>query len=237
MGIDDILGQNYPFSIPTIRFFTWNAPSISLGHNQIREKRLILDLCSRDGISVVRRPTGGKELLHGEDLCYSVLWPIDDSGIAVEAGRLFARINDILTAGLRKLGVKASWEKELARQGAGKGPCFLQVDRGEITARGKKLIASAQRVFDGVILQQGSMPLRKSSINLADYLRAGNRHRIERLLESGSTSFFENIDETISVNSIVNAFKGEFEKSLGLESKPIEDYLVKRISVFSKQNK
>ncbi|MEE9553095.1 MAG: hypothetical protein V3W18_02265 [candidate division Zixibacteria bacterium] len=235
MRLDEALGRNYPFSVPTIRFFTWQGHSISLGRNQIPEKRLTLELCSRDGITVVRRPTGGKELLHGHDLCYSVLWPVEKSGIAVEAGWFFGRINDILTAALKRLNIRALWKKDIGRSGAVKGPCFLQTDRGEITVDGRKLIASAQRVFEKVLLQQGSMPLRESSINLADYLKEFNRVPMKSLLESSSTSFFEHVDETISLNSIVDVFKKEFQRSFGVGSMPIEDYFVKRINVFSKQ--
>ena len=160
--------------------------------------------------------------MHGHDLCYSVIWPLKGTGGAVEARRLMADINEILVASLGKLGIDARWQTEINRQGVGKGPCFLQSDRGEITVDGKKLIASAQRVFNGAILQQGSMPLRKSSINLADYLRGFDSGMISRRLDSNSTAFFEHVAETNSVDSIVEAFKEEFELALGFETKLIE---------------
>lgn len=219
MAIDERLGQAFPFDVPAIRFFTWANHTISLGRSQNPERRLDLDSCRRDGLDVVRRPTGGKELLHGSDLCYSVIWPAWGTGMPIEAGRLFARINDIIVAALGKLGIRSEWRQSTDRRGGGQGPCFMQVERGEIAVDGRKLVASAQRIYSDAVLQQGSMPLRRPPIELSDYLARFDREEIRKKLSESSTYFYEHADETISVGSVVDTFKGEFERSLGLESR------------------
>ena len=222
MEIDDALGRDFPYSVPAVRFFTWSRYTISVGRNQNPDKRLELGLCCRDGVDVVRRPTGGKELLHGNDLCYSVIWPLGGSEAAFKAGEIFAKINDILVAALGKFGISCSWARSLGNRGGNRGPCFTQVDRGEIVADGKKLVASAQRIFGKTILQQGSMPLWRPPVDLTRYLRRFDRRKIKDKLVSSSTCFNDQVAETISPDSIVRVFKSEFEDFLGQESRSFE---------------
>ena len=222
MKIDEDLAGDYSLPFPTVRLFTWVESTISLGRNQNPEKRLTLELCKRDGLSVVVRPTGGKELLHGHDLCYSVIWPLDRFGEAIDSRRLMGEINETLVGVMARFGIKARWRRGLNRRGVSKGPCFAQVDRGEIMVDGKKLIASAQRIYDRAILQQGSMPLGQPRINLADYLKGIDRESMSRQLKSGSAAFFELVDETFSVGSIVDAFKEEFELAFEAGTRLIE---------------
>ena len=219
MGIDEALGRNFPYAVPVIRFFTWSGYTISVGRNQDPEKRLKLELCREDCVDVVRRPTGGKELLHGHDLCYSVIWPVRGSDLASRASGLFARINDILVSSLSILGIDCHWKRSLNRRGGNRGPCFTQVDRGEIISGGGKLLASAQRVFGETVLQQGSMPLERPSVDLSLYLRRFDRGEIAGKLASNTIFFNDLVGETLSPASIVEVFKSGFERFLGFESR------------------
>lgn len=215
MEIDLRLGRDAVLSVPAVRFYTWKSDTISIGYNQDCRKRIDLDLCRRDGIEVVRRPTGGRELLHGHDLCYSVVWPTPDSPTAIEAGEIFAKINDILVSALRKMNVDASWQRFSKGRGATSGPCFVLVDRGEISADEKKLLASAQRVFKRAVLQQGSMPLAEPIADLTSYLRVDDRTEIKRRLAGATTCLYHHTDETFPASSIVGIFRGEFERFFG----------------------
>lgn len=218
MEIDRRLSSVSVPAARTVRFFTWRSNTISIGCNQDRRKRIDLELCSQDGIDAVRRPTGGRELLHGHDLCYSVVWPTPDALTAIEAGDIFARINDILISALRRLNVQASWQRSSGRRGGASGPCFALVDRGEVSIDGKKLMASAQRIFEKAVLQQGSMPLMAPVVDIARYLRSDDGTEMRKKLARTATCLYDHINETISVSSIVEMFKGDFERFLGSEA-------------------
>lgn len=222
MGIDLRLGRDAVPAVPVIRFFTWKSDTISIGRNQDCGKRINLDFCRRDGIEVVRRPTGGRELLHGHDLCYSVVWPISGSMTAIGAGETFARINDILILALRRLKVEASRHGFSRGHRASSGPCFGLVDRGEISVDKKKLLASAQRIFEKAVLQQGSMPLTEPTVDLTRYLRANNQIEMRRRLAGSTTCLYDHIDETFSVSSIVEIFRGEFQMFFGSENDDLQ---------------
>ena len=217
----EIDGRLSSVSVPaarTVRFFTWRSNTISIGCNQDCSKRIDLELCRQDDIDVVRRPTGGRELLHGHDLCYSVVWPTPDALTAIEAGDIFAAINDILISALRRLKVEASWQRSSGRRGEASGPCFALVDRGEISIDGRKLMASAQRVFEKAVLQQGSMPLKAPMADITRYLRSNDGTEMRGKLAEASTCLHDHINETIPVCSIVEMFKGEFERFFGSEA-------------------
>jgi lipoate-protein ligase A len=202
---------------PIVRFYTWAGRVISLGCNQNPARRVKLGLCRENGIDVVRRPTGGREILHGDDICYSVIWPLRSSRRMEEAGRIFERVSYILTRGLKRLGVQAGCRRISRRRISG-GPCFTLVDRGELTARGRKLVASAQRIYDHVVLQQGSMLLTRPSTDLSVYIRTDNRLAVSRRLEMTTTWLFRHVHETFPIPSIVERFREEFERFF--ESEP-----------------
>lgn len=214
MELDELLGRDFHEPIPAVRFFTWNRYTISFGRNQNPEKLLIPGLCNRDGIDAVRRPTGGRELLHGSDLCYSVIWPLGGRNAALAATEILKTVNEVLVCSLRRFGIPAELTQGLGKRGVRRGPCLLQTDRGEIVVEGRKLAASAQRVFERSVLQQGSILLRKPSVRLTDYLRAGGV-ALEEELRSRSSCFSEWTSETISADSIVAVFKQEFERAFG----------------------
>jgi lipoate-protein ligase A len=217
MKIDDELGRCAGGGLPIVRFYTWSGYTISVGRNQDPGKRLNLENCRRDRLEVVRRPTGGKELLHGNDLCYSVIWPTIETESSNQAADIFGLINNILAASLGKFGLHVNLEASNGRGRGSRGPCFVQVERGEIAIGGKKLVASAQKVYANAILQQGSMPLFKPKVDLADYLIRFDRQKIREALVGGTAFFFELISETISLSSIVDVFRGEFGRCLESE--------------------
>ena len=225
MEFDLRLGRDAVLAVPAVRFFTWESETISIGCNQNCRKRIDLEPCRRDGIEVIRRPTGGRELLHGHDLCYSVVWPTQDSLTAIKAGEIFAGISDVLITALQRLKVDASRQRLSRARSAKSGPCFALVDRGEITVDEKKLLASAQRIYEKTVLQQGSMPLTEPAKNLTNYLRADDRYEMTGKMAETTTYLYDHIDETFTVGSIVEIFKGEFQKFFGSEADDLQEDL------------
>jgi lipoyl(octanoyl) transferase len=215
MGVDAYLGESHPPEIPIVRFYTWECPTISYGCHQKPEKRINLESCSVDGIPVVARPTGGRELLHGHDLCYSVIWPLQEKITAVEAKRLFAIINDALVYGLKQLGLRAEWNEFRNKPRALDGPCFAQIDSGEISIGGKKLIASAQRLFERCVVQQGSVPLRRPAVDLTSYLKHSDKESIKQKLTELSTSLAEQLPEEPPLPIVIQGFRSGFGQAFG----------------------
>ncbi len=135
--------------------YGWERPTLSFGVHQTARDRYDLDAIAAHGLDVVRRPTGGRALLHNREVTYSVTAPIPDSESLTTAYR---RINRILLDGLRLLGVEASESAASMRAPSpGTLPCFATPAPGELVYRGSKLVGSAQVRKRGAILQHGSI--------------------------------------------------------------------------------
>ena len=137
------------------RVYGWAEPTISLGRNQPARGCYDLDRASARGVGFVRRPTGGRAILHHREITYSVSAPISAFGSLHESYRT---INRLLMEALARLGVDADEAKTSSRAPVPSlAPCFDSPVAGELVARGRKLVGSAQ-VRDGdVFLQHGSI--------------------------------------------------------------------------------
>lgn len=146
---------------PTLRYYMWDAPTVSLGCLQTADGAIERQVCSQRAVGVVRRPTGGRAVLHDAELTYSVCVPVDGGWGRMSVAQSFRRIGAALVAGLGRLGIIASLGSAEAAQGASAqlGACFQLPRMPAVLASGRKLIGSAQRRWDGVILQHGSLLL------------------------------------------------------------------------------
>lgn len=137
-----------------VRVYSWSEPTLSFGRNQ-KTSGYDRDTLAAKRISVVRRPTGGRAILHHREITYSVTAPAESGGsIAAE----YAWINELLLDALRSLGVRAEIAQRTERAPApDANPCFATATPGEITSAGRKLVGSAQYRHDGALLQHGSI--------------------------------------------------------------------------------
>jgi lipoyl(octanoyl) transferase len=155
---------------PMLRVYNWTPWCISLGrHQQITE--IDAKATENAGYDIVRRPTGGRAILHAEELTYSVVMPSEDRGI-MEVYRL---ISEALTAGLQRLVpeidiARAQPNFQKLYREAGSIPCFSSSARYEIEYGGKKLVGSAQRRIGSAVLQHGSILIGEAHLALADFL-------------------------------------------------------------------
>ena len=154
------------------RVYTWSAPTLSLGRNQRACGAYDLERIADEGIDVVRRPTGGRAILHDREVTYSVVGPVNDAGDLRES---YARINRLLIAALRELGVAAnvvelSGPRDPALEQPGVVPCFHHPSVGEITFDGRKLVGSAQWRAEDVLLQHGSILVDDDQMRLSSLL-------------------------------------------------------------------
>lgn len=146
---------------PTVRFYAWNTPTVSLGCLQAARRAVERGACEQLGVQVVRRPTGGRAVLHDEELTYSVCVPLDRSWAGLSVAGSFCRIAEGLLLGLRHLGIAATLGTvgDAPSASGGAEACFLMPRMPAVLVAGKKLIGSAQRRFGGAILQHGSLLL------------------------------------------------------------------------------
>jgi lipoate-protein ligase A len=144
---------------PTLRFFAWEPACLSLGYMQpvqdVDRPRLTMA-----GWDIVRRMTGGRAILHTDELTYSVALPADDPLVAGGIVDSYRRLSAALVEGLRLLGVAPEADKRADGHHSASGPvCFEVPSHYEITVSGKKLIGSAQVRRFGAVLQHGTLPL------------------------------------------------------------------------------
>ena len=156
---------------PVLRFYRWQPACLSLGRNQPAAGFYDRDEIARRGLGVVRRPTGGRAVVHARELTYSVIVPDRSLGGPRES---YAAINGALVAGLRELGVAATLQAptEYRAPVPSTNPCFLQPAQGEVVLAGRKLIGSAQLSQRGVLLQHGSLLLQDDQALLRHLERA-----------------------------------------------------------------
>jgi len=149
-------------SPPTLRLYGWTPPCLTLGRHQGVESA-DLDFCRREGIDVVRRPTGGRALLHHLELTYSVVAPLGMGPLPRPLQDAYRMICGALVRAMQSLGVEAeltggevNLELPSPRTTI---PCFEAPAGGEVVVKGRKLVGSAMRAHAGTILQHGAIVL------------------------------------------------------------------------------
>jgi lipoate-protein ligase A len=164
MAVDEAVfrGRQAGTSPPTVRFFAWDPPTVSLGYGQPLGPDVDVAACRRLGVGLVRRPTGGSAIYHDgpeRELTYSVVASVDDLGLPADLLETYRWIARALVRGLRALGAPA----EIVPVAGGRGPapafCFARTGRYEIEVEGRKLVGSAQRRQGACFLQHGSVLL------------------------------------------------------------------------------
>lgn len=240
MAIDEaILRENQREKLPpTLRFYGWRTPTVSLGYFQNIGDEVDVDFCRGEDIQVVRRPTGGKAVLHKNDLTYAVI--ARDNNPLFPPGLLgtYRIISECIAAGLARVGIEA----HLSRDGRvpdieGLGAyCFSIPSQYELLVKGRKICGSAQMRSKGVFLQHGSILMEfNSSLTCQAIGKSGGplSGRIARLKKQ-VTSVYENIDTSPDCVELSNILASEFEKCLGIrlvkgELTPREEVLKERL--------
>ena len=155
MARDHALAACVRPGLGTVRFYRWAPATLSFGRNEPVTVGYRELLRRHPVMGVVRRPTGGRAVIHDRELTYSIVAPVRTFGGMRLAYR---RINEGLMDGLRRLGVEATGAtgRSLSPDA---GPCFLEPAEGEVVVAGRKLVGSAQARIGGALLQHGSLLL------------------------------------------------------------------------------
>ena len=217
MGIDQALLQLYALgeSPPTLRFYQWNPPGISLGRLQ-RRPGFDADACQRLGFDVVRRPTGGRAVLHQNDLTYSIITGTRE-GIPITLPAAYHLLCQGLLAGFRQLGIEAEFGQEQARADQ-PDVCFLRSLIGDVVFRGKKFVGSAQTWSGSSLLQHGSILLGPQAATWSELLGGdeGTRQTHCDDLERRMTSLSEILGHVPPIHTVKAALVKGMAQALGV---------------------
>jgi len=212
MEVDIQLAKNCNADDIFLRFYRWQPYCISLGANQNIE---IIDdkKCSLDNIDVVKRPTGGRAILHAEELTYSVVFPIN---LNYTPSVIYREINFALMKGLEFYNNQLK-DAELENlqpdfssvyKTVEGNTCFATAAKSELKYSGRKLIGSAQRKLGSVVLQHGSILCGIFHKKITEYLKISPDEKLKLKEELDN--------KTIEIESILQAKVDytELEKSL-----------------------
>ena len=189
MAVDEalLLSHEAGHSPPTLRAYTWSTPTLSLGYAQNVAKEVDVAACRRHGVTLVRRPTGGRAVLHDHEATYSVVMPLRVADREASITEHYHRIGLALAAALRQAGLAVRLERPsiLAAAPRSASPaCFAAMSRYELSATGRKLVGSAQKRGRRSLLQHGSIPLSMDRQRLFACLRVPGDRRAQLLGEA-----------------------------------------------------
>lgn len=205
--------------LPTLRLYAWNPACLSLGYSQPYGD-VDLDRLQAQGWDIVRRPTGGRAILHTDELTYAVIGPKSDPRLEGGLMDSYRQISQALFQALDRLGLPVEVH-------SGKNPlahhqpvCFENPSDFEITVRGKKIIGSAQARKKESILQHGSLPLTGDLTRITQallYPSEEDRSQAGQTLLEKAATVQAVLGREISWEEAADAFQEAFQDVLHLE--------------------
>jgi lipoate-protein ligase A len=208
---DDVAGSDQPRTI--VRFYSWSTPTISLGRNQQITKAVDIDYCRANGIDIVHRPTGGRAVLHDDELTYAVI-SNDASYFGDTIYGNYKRVSEALCLAYNRLGVPAVLSPE-TRKALNlveniDPPCFLSTSRYELMVQGRKIAGSAQRRVRGSFLQHGSLPITCNRMKLACATRMPDAAQLNEEMAGVAEFLPDRPNPDILRDAFVHAFRDYF---------------------------
>jgi lipoate-protein ligase A len=223
MAIDEAIARavSENLSLPTLRFYRWKPSTLSLGYFQKYEKEVNSDGLIKWNLGIVRRITGGKAVLHDDEVTYSFCIPASSPFFKEDVISSYKIVAQALAAGLKNMNIDAQINK-LNGNGDLKpsSVCFETPSIYEITVNGKKIIGSAQKRFQNGFLQHGSIPLTFNVDKLFDCFKFPSdevKLKMKGLFKSKATAIFDEIDQKLTTDQIIDFFVSGFEKTLNIE--------------------
>jgi len=213
--------------LPTLRLFAWEPPCLSLGYAQpvtdVDRHNLV-----KHGWDLVRRPTGGRAILHTDELTYSVVGRSDEPRLVGGVLESYRRLAQALLEALHRLDLptEANLEVPATAHNTTPGPvCFEIPSTYEITVYKRKLIGSAQARRKEGVLQHGSLPLKGDLARITQVLSfssEGNRQQAAERLHGRAGTVQEFLGSPVSWETAAEAFQGAFAQVLNLDLLPCE---------------
>ena len=218
------MALDYALSVSTndrsvLRLYEWNPRSISIGHHQSSgtvNKSLCMDL----GVDFVRRPTGGRAILHSEEITYSVIMPGSGYGF----GELYLKVHSAIGKAMARLGinvdlVRTSPLRNSMSPGSRKSTCFVSSAKTELEFNGKKIVGSAGRRYGNAILLHGSILLGDGHKAITDFLdlSAAQTDEMKKELSDKTTNLSEAAGRKVSASELVSPMQKEFSAEFDME--------------------
>lgn len=224
MAADEGLAKSIASATPILRVYRWQPFAISIGYNQ-NPAEIDFERCLRDGVEVVRRPTGGRAIFHAHEVTYSVVIPKAHGWFAKPSLAVYNDISSALVLGLQIAELPVTLQKREQPDGDFSGyrrqfACFASSARHEIHYQTKKLVGSAQRRFENALLQHGSILIGPQHLNLIEYLANHQNGQIESArgqLKTKTICIEEILGREISFAEISTCVAAGFKKHLTIE--------------------
>ena len=222
MDYDLELVRNFSGS-PVLRVYQWKPYCISLGANQDYESVNQIK-AAEDGLDIVKRPTGGRAILHAEELTYSVVYSISEDKTPKQ---IYREINLALKSGLKNYNPQL--EKIEPEHSQPHFPtfykdtkstlCFAVSAMNELNYQGKKVVGSAQRKIGNVILQHGSILCGSFHKRIIDYLNLpfDKLEEIKNEIEQTTIELEAILGEEINYQKLSDAIKEGFENHFNVK--------------------
>ncbi len=206
-------------SPPTLRLYAWTPACLSLGHAQSIDSVDLYGLHDL-GWDLVRRPTGGRAILHTDELTYSVAGTAADPLLAGGVLSSYQRLSAGLLHGLRLLGLGAELRSSPspAPPANGSSPiCFEVPSPFELTWAGRKLLGSAQLRRSGAVLQHGSLPLEGDLGRICSVLHLSDREAARRSVRLAAATLEQALGRRTSWERVAEAIADGFREALQLD--------------------
>lgn len=216
---------------PVIRFYEWEPATLSIGYFQQVHKDINLEEVRRQEIGFVRRPTGGRAVLHEHELTYSIIVEEDYPDMPQTVTEAYRVLSEGLLLGFRNLGLDAYFsvpdteEKQADLKKPKSAVCFDAPSWYELVVEGRKVAGSAQTRQKGVILQHGAILLDLEEEKLLSLFKFANEEAMERMrvkLPEKAVAMNRLVDKPFTVEQCVEAFKSGFQHALEVDLVPYE---------------
>ncbi len=228
MALDEALLEWHAEGLipPVIRFYQWEPAALSIGYFQRVERDIHLPAVKEMGLGFVRRPTGGRAVLHEHELTYSVIVSEDYPDMPKTVTEAYRVISEGILQGFRNLGLQAEFsvpESDSQREALSQpksAVCFDAPSWYELVVEGKKVAGSAQTRQKGVILQHGAILIdldEDKYINCFSYESEEKRQKVKERLSQKAVSINKIVSKTIAVDQCIPAFKNGFESALNIQ--------------------
>lgn len=215
-------------SQPVIRLYQWQPACLSLGYAQ-KVRDVDMDRLKQNGWDIVRRVTGGRAILHTDEITYSVLAPLTEPRVAGTVLESYQRIANALIKAVRALKIPVEMVTDAdtsAAAASAKGPvCFEVPSAYELIVDGKKLIGSAQSRRKEGFLQHGAFPLFGDLRRITDalvYASEEERATAGEKVVARATNAEQVLGYRLDWDQVAGEMKSAFEETLGIELEPSE---------------
>lgn len=214
---------------PVIRFYEWNPATVSIGYFQRAERDIDLQAVKEQGLGFIRRPTGGRAVLHEHELTYSIIVSEQYPNMPKTVTEAYRVLSEGLLEGFRNLGMDAYFsvpeteEQQADLKKPKSAVCFDAPSWYELVVEGKKVAGSAQTRQKGVILQHGAILLdmdQEKLLSVFNFASEEEKEKMRAKLPEKAVAINDLVSEPMTIAQCVKAFKKGFEQSLTISLEP-----------------